>query len=64
MGVQSDIGPNGMPRWRVYQVARELQALAQLAVECSSAGVGQDLQRACSTLDRMRALLGTGQADD
>ena len=60
MSVQSDIGPNGVPRWKVYQQARELQALADLALSCSATGPGQNLPRALAQFDRMRAILGEG----
>ena len=55
---QSDIGPTAPARWRVYAQARELQALAALAVELSADTRGCDLPRALGTLDRMRAILG------
>lgn len=63
MSVQSDLGPNGQPRWRIYQQARELRALAELALECAAKGPGGDLPRAVATLDRMRAVLGEGMGD-
>lgn len=58
MSVQSDIGPNGVPRWRVYQQAREIAALAAVALECSASGPRQDVARAMAQLDRIRAVLG------
>lgn len=58
MSVQSDIGPSATPRWRVYRDARELHALASLAMELSSEGGRSDVPRALATLDRMRAILG------
>ena len=64
MSAQSDIGPNGMPRWKIYQQARELGALSSLASDCARPGPQQDLQRAIATFDRMRAILGESRADD
>ena len=59
MSIQSDLGPTVLPRWRVYKQARELAALAALAVELSIDGPRADVPRALATLDRMRAVLGT-----
>ncbi len=64
MSVQSDIGPNGVPRWKVYQQARELSALADVAMECAAQGPRQDLPRALAQFDRMRAILGNGGGED
>ena len=58
MSVQSEIGPNGQPRWKIYQQARELAALASLAAECAASGPRQDVARALAQFDRMRAILG------
>jgi hypothetical protein len=64
VSVQSDIGPNGTPRWKVYQQARELVALADLALACAAQGPRQDLPRALAQFDRMRAILGDRQVED
>lgn len=56
-----DIGPTTPPRWRVYTIAREIEALARVAQECSAAGPRCDMPRAAAQLDRMRALLGIPQ---
>ena len=63
MSVQADIGPNGQPRWKIYQQARELAALAQMAAECAQSGPRQDVQRALAQFDRMRAILGEGAGE-
>lgn len=63
MSVHSDIGANGVLRWKVYQQAREIAALAELALECSAQGPGQNLPRALATMDRMRAILGGGTGE-
>lgn len=63
MSVQADIGPNGKPCWKIYQNARELAALAQLAAECAASGPRRDVQRALAQFDRMRAILGGGEGD-
>jgi hypothetical protein len=62
MSAFADIGPNGVPRWKLYQQARELAALAALAMECSGSGARQDLPRCVATMDRMRAVLGNGSS--
>ncbi|WP_408585939.1 hypothetical protein [Novosphingobium sp.] len=59
MTVQSDIGPSAQPRWRVYKLAREVQALAELARELSAEGPKCNVPRALAQLDRIRAVLGT-----
>lgn len=62
---QSEIGPSQEPRWRIYDRARSIQQLAQLAMECSIAGSQRlDLPRAEGCFDRMRALLGPGDAGE
>ena len=55
-----DIGPSALPRWRVYELAREIEAMAKIAVELSSPGARCDVARAQRQLDRMRAVLGGG----
>ncbi len=64
MSAQSELGPNGVPAWKLYQMAGELAALAQLARDCAAMGPSRDLPRAVATLDRMRALLGGGVGED
>lgn len=64
MSAHSDLGPGGQPAWRMYQQARELAALAQLALECAAAGPRRDLPRVAATMDRMRAVLGTQHGDE
>ena len=61
MSAQTEIGPKGQPRWKIYQQARELVVLAQLAAECAQGGPRQDVQRALAQFDRMRAILGGGE---
>lgn len=57
---QDDIGPAiGTPRWRVYAQAREVAALAQVAMECAVAGAHENLPRAVAQLDRIRWILGS-----
>lgn len=63
MGVQSEIGPTAMPRWRVYAQAREVVALAELALELSAEGPACNIPRAMAQLDRIRAILGVQEAD-
>lgn len=65
MSVQSDIGParGGVPRWKAYAQAREIAALAQLAMECASDTPQADLPRALAQFDRIRAILGTQAAE-
>ena len=58
MSVQAEIGPSAAPRWRVYRDARELRALAELALDLSTEGPRADVPRALATMDRMRAILG------
>jgi len=60
MLAQSDIGPSAPPRGRLYAQARELQALAAIAVDCAGQGRAANLARAVATLDQMRAVLGPG----
>ena len=64
MSVMDEIGPSAMPRCRVYRDARELQALAAMAVELSTQGPRADVPRAMKMLDRMRAILGPGARSD
>lgn len=65
MSVQSEIGParGGVPRWKVYAQAREIVALAQVALECSADTPRADLARALAQFDRIRAILGTQSAE-
>lgn len=56
-----DIGPTAPARWRVHTIAREIEALARVALECSTAGPRCDVPRALGQLDRMRAILGDAQ---
>ncbi|ABD25087.1 hypothetical protein Saro_0640 [Novosphingobium aromaticivorans DSM 12444] len=65
MSVQSDIGParGGVPRWKTYAQAREIAALAQLAMECAADTPRADLPRALAQFDRIRAILGTQSAE-
>ncbi len=65
MSVQSEIGParGGVPRWKAYADAREICALAQLALECAAEGPKADVPRALAQFDRIRAILGTQAAD-
>lgn len=58
MSAHEEIGPTALPRWRVYNHARELQALAQQAVELSIEGPKCDVPRALGIFDRMRSILG------
>lgn len=64
MSAQTDIGPSGPGRWQVYARAKEVRALAELAVELSVSGPGQNLPRALATFDRIRAVLGEGFGSD
>lgn len=52
-----DIGPTASPRWRVHTTAREVLALAKIAVECSMGGPRCDVQRAERKLGEIRNLL-------
>lgn len=65
MSIQSEIGParGGVPRWKAYAQAREIVALAQVAMECAADTPRADLQRALAQFDRIRAILGTQAAD-
>jgi hypothetical protein len=63
MSVQTDIGPNAPPRWRVHLAAREVLVQAQIALELSADGPRTDLPRALAALDRARAILGTQAAE-
>jgi hypothetical protein len=63
MSVMSEIGPSGQSRWQVRAQARDLMALAQLALDCTVEGPRCDVQRASGALDRMRAVLGGGDSD-
>ena len=64
MSVHSEIGGTvRLPRWKAYAQAREIAALAQVALECSVEGPGSNLPRALAQFDRIRAILGTQQAD-
>lgn len=65
MSVQSEIGParGGVPRWKVYAQAREIAALANLALECSADTPKADVRRAMAQFDRIRAILGTQSAE-
>lgn len=55
----NDLGPDLPSRLVVYQQARELQQLGQLAAELSQAGPRADLPRAVRLLDKARAVLGS-----
>ena len=61
MSGKGDSGPSVPPRGRIYDQARELQALAAIAVDCAGQGRAANLARAVATLDKMRAVLGPGQ---
>jgi hypothetical protein len=56
-----DIGPTAPLRWRVYEIAREIEAMAKIAVELSGKGPHADVARAQRQLDRIRAVLGDAQ---
>jgi hypothetical protein len=56
-----EIGPTALARGRVHETAREIEALARVARELSTAGPRCDVARARDYLDRMRAILGGGQ---
>jgi hypothetical protein len=58
MSVLADLGPVLPSRVAVHATAREMQALAQRAVEFSGTGTTADLVLALRQLDRMRAILG------
>jgi len=53
-----DIGPAAPSRGQVYAMAREIEAMAKIAVELSAPGPRADAARAQRQLDRMRAVLG------
>lgn len=55
---QSEILPSVQARGDVHRVAREVRALAQIAVECSTAGSQMDVARAAAKLRQARALIG------
>lgn len=57
----ADLGPVLPSRVTVHVQARELRDLAQRAVEFSTPGRTLDLAAALLQLDRMRAILGTGE---
>lgn len=61
MKAQADLGPQAMPAWRIYVIAREIEALAGIARECSRSG-RTDTPRALAQFDRIRALLGSADA--
>lgn len=63
MSVMGEIGPSAPGRWQVRAKAREIAALAQLALDCTVEGPRCDVQRASGALDRMRAVLGGGDSD-
>ena len=63
MSAHSELGPTLPPRMAVYQLASELERMARLARECSTAGRGVDLGRAMKTLDRMREVLSVEARD-
>lgn len=56
---QAELGPGAaaLPAWRIYVIAREIEALAGIARECSRSGQ-TDTPRALAQFDRIRALLG------
>lgn len=56
-----DIGPTAPPRWRVYEIAREIEAMAKIAAELSAKGPRCDVARAQNQLERIRAVLGPDQ---
>lgn len=58
---REDLGAALPPRWKIYSQARELSALAELAMSCSTKGPTENLPRARAALDQMRALLGEGE---
>jgi len=59
MSVHSEIGSTvRLPRWKAYAQAREIVALAQVALECAADGPRADLPRALAQFDRIRAILG------
>ncbi len=58
MGAPADIGPVMPPRRVVYERAREVAALAELARDCAMAGPRCNLARSLAMLDRIRAILG------
>lgn len=63
MSAQDDLGPTIPPRWQVYDRARSIGQLAQLAQECAIEGPRMDIPRALDAFDRMRALLWLDQTD-
>ena len=65
MSVHSEIGPDVRTgRWEVYEAARKIAALAQIAAECASDGPRQDMPRARQVLARIRQLSGADLASD
>lgn len=60
MSVHQEIGPAAPARWRVYETAREVEALARMACEAATKGPGCDVNRAQTLLARARAVLGDG----
>lgn len=58
MTAYQDIGPAAPARWRVYRLARELQARAGRAAELATAGIGCDVTKAQAEIDAIRAILG------
>jgi hypothetical protein len=55
---QSELLPSIPARGELHRVAREVRALAQVAVECSTAGSGLDIVRAADKLRQAAALIG------
>lgn len=53
-----DIGPAAPSRGKVHSMAREVLALAQIAVEASMQGPRCDVRRAERKLGEIRAMLG------
>lgn len=53
-----DIGPAAPSRGKVHQLAREVLALAQIALDASAQGPRCDVRRAEGKLREIRALLG------
>lgn len=60
---RNEIGPTVPPRWKVYQVAREIEELGRLARERATAGPRCDVAAAVKALERVRALLPAGDGD-
>jgi hypothetical protein len=52
-----DIGPTALPRFRVHTTAREVLALAKIAVDASTQGPRCDVRRAERKLGEIRDLL-------